>query len=51
MENLDNTRDGEQEPQVTGLATFMNVLKDGINDRLINHQNKTWQIATFLNPR
>jgi hypothetical protein len=29
----------------------MTVLKEGIQERLINDQARTWKIATFLNPR
>jgi hypothetical protein len=41
----------DEELPVTCLSTFMTVLKEGIQDRLINGQARTWKIATFLNPR
>jgi hypothetical protein len=49
IEKLENPTD--EELPVTGLNTFMTVLKEGIQERLINDQARTWKIATFLNPR
>ena len=49
IEKLEDPTD--EELPVTGLSSFMTVLKEGIQDRLINSQAITWKIATFLNPR
>ncbi|CAB3980179.1 zinc finger BED domain-containing 4 [Paramuricea clavata] len=49
IENLHHPTD-EVLP-VTGLETFIAMLKDGIKNRLINNQTLTLQISTLLNPR
>ena len=50
IEKLEDPTEDEELP-VTGLSSFMIVLKKGIQDRLTNSQAITWKIATFLNPR